>query len=177
MKYPNYYTGVGSRNTPDDILLEMRLIAKRMSEKLFIVRSGGAQGADTAFQAGAGPDTEIYLPWNGFNNLNDRDGTHLCAKTLYNYQKAMYIASMHHEAWEYLKDSHKALHARNVYQVLGHNLDNPSQVLICYAEPDGITKVKGGTNTAVSIAHQYNVPVYNLFFQKDLNDIKRIIGV
>lgn len=177
MSYSKYYTGVGSRDVPDNIFYEMKMIAEKMSSDLFVLRSGGATGSDTAFQIGAGANTEIYLPWNGFNGMSDSSGEFVNAKSLYNYDKATYIASMHHPAWEKLSQGAKALHTRNVYQVLGFNLDNPSQVLICWAEPTGIRSVKGGTSTAVSIAHQYGVPVYNLFFQSDLNDLKKIIRI
>jgi len=177
MSSPKYYTGVGAREVPDSIFNEMKMIAKAMARNLYVVRSGAAVGSDTAFEVGAGANTEIYLPWDGFNGHTSACGAHLNAKSLYNYDKAMYIASMHHPAWESLKQGVKALHARNAYQVLGFGLDNPSQVLICYAQPIGIKKVKGGTATAVSIAHDYGVPVYNLWHPKDLTEIKRIVGI
>jgi len=45
----------------------MTKIAQRMSEKGFVLRSGGAKGADEAFENGAG-EKEIYLPWRGFRD-------------------------------------------------------------------------------------------------------------
>lgn len=172
----NYYTGVGSRETPDNILFEMRRIAEKMRHMGYTLRSGAAPGADTAFEIGAGSDTEIYLPWNGFNGHDDKDGTHINAKTMWNIRRAYQIAELHHPRWEYLKDSHKALHARNTYQVLGFELNNPSTVLICWSKPLG-TGVSGGTATAVSIAKHYGVPVYNLYFEEELNQIHRILGI
>ena len=165
---------MGARKTPDNILSEMRSIAKVMSQDLYVVRSGGAEGADTAFEVGAGANTEIYLPWDNFNHHTSQDGVHLDSQVLFNYKKAQYIASLHHPAWNKLQDSHKKLHTRNVYEVLGFNLNDPSMCLICWAEPVG-SGVKGGTATAVSIAKEYGVPVYNLYFQQDLEAIKNIL--
>ena len=56
----------------------------------------------------------------------------------------------------------KALHTRNVYQVLGKDLKSPSTFLLCWAPPtpDG---VKGGTNTAVQLAKKHGAEVINIF--------------
>ena len=69
-----YYTGVGSRETPKDVLDLMEKIAYKLSKKGWILRSGGAEGADSAFFQGcekysSTPIAEIYIPWNGFNKI------------------------------------------------------------------------------------------------------------
>lgn len=61
------YTGIGSRETPYEILQLMKELARLMSE-CFILRSGGADGADSAFESGCSGLKEIYLPWKNFNN-------------------------------------------------------------------------------------------------------------
>ena len=63
------------------------------------------------------------------------------------------------------------LHGRNVYQVLGRNLDKPSRFLVCWT-PDGVvsgeycTRATGGTGMAIRIACAENVPVLNLCRQE-----------
>lgn len=47
-----YYAGVGSRETPQDILNTMYKIGKYLASKGYTLRSGGAIGADTAFENG-----------------------------------------------------------------------------------------------------------------------------
>ena len=47
------YAGVGSRSTPDDIQQEMDVIARMLAVVGARLRSGGADGADRAFQFGA----------------------------------------------------------------------------------------------------------------------------
>ena len=76
-KENKYYTGVGSRNTPEHILRFMEAVGERMATLGYIGRSGGANGADKAFWDGFNKcdkldkKFECYLPWNNFNGLGD----------------------------------------------------------------------------------------------------------
>ena len=80
MTLPRHYTGIGSRSTPDEVLQQMRELGARLAHAGYTLRTGGARGADQAFEAGAesahGPCI-IYLPWSGFNKYvaNTRPGT------------------------------------------------------------------------------------------------------
>jgi hypothetical protein len=170
-----YYTGVGSRDIPPWAYFELKAIAKRLSLDGYVVRSGGADGADTAFYQGGYPNTEIYLPWDGFNNMT-AGHEHVNAKSLDNHTEACKIAASFHPAWDKLSNGAKLLHARNAYQVLGFNLDDPSLVLICYAPPKGMG-VKGGTSTAFEIAKSWRVPTYNIYLPNELRDIKSILNI
>ena len=60
-----YYAGVGGRETPAHVLNLMTRIAQGLTKVGGILRSGGARGADTAFEAGAGSAKEIFLPYPG----------------------------------------------------------------------------------------------------------------
>ena len=176
-----YYTGVGSRETPLEILELMKQIGYRMAELGYIGRSGAADGADSAFFSGWGehrlqaptptPFME-YLPWKGFNNRCKAESNAIVAPYLENYEQAEEIASKVHPVWDRLSRGAKALHTRNVYQVLGDDLNTPSNVLFCYAQPtkDG---VKGGTNTAVQLAIRNGVRWYNLYLPEHREEVKR----
>lgn len=152
------YTGIGSRQTTPDILAQMEAIGSFLAERDYTLRSGGADGADSAFERGCGEDAprEIYLPWKGFNGnaspffLNKKDER---------FVKAKAIASQLHPAWDKCSHAAQMLHTRNVFQVLGWNLDRPSDFLICWTL-DG--KEFGGTATAIKLAKQHNVAVCNL---------------
>lgn len=168
-----YYTGVGSRDIPHDITNLIRRLSKSLCDRGWRVRSGGADGADTAFHLGAmesekyfNVGMDVYLPWDGFNGrFRDTSGKNWQPVSFFdNYEEAKRIASEVHPAWERLGRGPRALHTRNVYQVLGNDLDTPSKALICWAQPVGSKgMVKGGTNTAVQLAIRYNIPVHNLF--------------
>lgn len=62
------YAGIGSRRTPPEVLGRMRRVAERLDARGYTLRSGGADGADSAFADGA-TDKEIFLPWRGFNGV------------------------------------------------------------------------------------------------------------
>ena len=158
-----YYTGVGSRETPEPVLKQMRAIAAALARSGFTLRSGGAEGTDTAFETGArsvtGARMQIYLPWRGFN------GNHSPLYTV--DRRALEAAARTHPAWHRLSPAARKLHGRNCYQVLGLNLDAPSQFLICWTV-DGCESIRtrstrtGGTATAIVLAERHGVPVFNL---------------
>jgi hypothetical protein len=158
-----HYTGVGSRSTPQNIQQIMKAIALRLAGNNIVLRSGGASGADTAFESGCakGPK-EIYLA---------RDCT----------PEAMAVAARFHPAWHACNDFARKLHGRNAFQVLGKMLNTPSKCLICWT-PDGCTshttrsRATGGTGTAISIAEAYNVPIYNLAVSKHLHFWQEALG-
>ena len=149
------YTGIGSRTTPPEICEEMTRIARYLSSVGFKLRSGGAPGADSAFEAGAGEDCDIFIPWRGFEN---RSRGILITGAV--HERAAKIAALHHPAWSRLSHGAAQLHIRNVPQVLGKDLISPSKFVICWT-PDG--KASGGTGQALRIADAYDVKVFNLF--------------
>lgn len=150
-----YFTCVGSRSTPKDILYILTQVSKYFCQRDYILRSGGADGADLAGESGCDLSKgrkEIYLPWRGFNG----DYT-----SPYNSVglDALKLASTIHPAWNNLSEGAKKLHGRNCYQVLGYDLKTPSQFLICWTKNG--EKI-GGTRTAIVLAENYNIPVINI---------------
>lgn len=154
------YTGVGSRSTPPDVLHVMRRIADRLHQSGYVLRSGHAEGADMAFEQMARGKAEIYLPWPGFNSAQNWRRTSPAPEA---YKIAMEV----HPAWARCGSGPRALHARNCHQVLGNDLNDPSDFLVCWT-PDGCTGASsrtsqtGGTATAIVLAEKYGVPVFNL---------------
>lgn len=147
------YAGIGSRKTPLPVLDKFGRIGRTLAERGWILRSGGAEGADEAFESGcdaAGGQKEIYLPWPGFRS-------HPSGLTP-NYRRAFDIAPIFHPAWSTLSPAAKKLMARNSYQVLGANLDRLALFIVCWT-PSG--RGKGGTGQAIRIARAYDIPVYD----------------
>jgi len=142
------YAGIGSRKTPYNILNFMTEYAKYLSSKNIILRSGGAIGADNAFEKGAGTNKEIYYAKDANKESNK-------------------IAKQFHPCWDKLSQYAKKLHSRNVFQILGKNLCDPVDFVVCWTE-DGChsnntrTILTGGTGTAISIADYYDIPIFNL---------------
>ena len=151
-----FYAGAGSRETPQDICALMHKIAAWLRNRDFVLRSGGANGADTGFERGAYPNTEIFLPWPSFNN---KWSTMIEIKPDKAAQ-AFAIAEKHHPAWGRCNLAARKLHTRNVYQILGADLATPSEFVVCWTKDGGPT---GGTGQALRIAAAYDIPVFNLW--------------
>jgi hypothetical protein len=159
------YAGIGARKTPSNLRKEMTKIASFLEKYGCILRSGAAEGADSAFEEGvSSPDNcEIFLPWKGFSNSSS---------SLYTPSKeAFAIAKKFHPAWGRLSVPIEKLMARNTHQVLGANLDDHSKFVICWT-PDGMAS--GGTGQAIRIALVYDIPVYNLFNEVDREDLREL---
>lgn len=159
-----FYAGIGSRKTPANILSLMNQLAEILDKK-YTVRSGGADGADTAFEIAS--HKEIFLPWEGFNGKKG-----INARSLPVFWDAQKIAKKHHPAWEKLNHAGRLLMTRNVFQILGRDLQSPSEFVICWT-PNG--KITGGTGTAIRIARAYEVPVYNLARAEDSEKLAELI--
>ena len=159
MSRQKYYTGIGSRETPIEVMIRMTTVAHLLRKKYYKLRSGGADGADTAFEAGADNFMEIFLPYKKFNGREHNGDQFIDASKLSTAYKARMVAEDIHPAWGSMTDGGKKLHTRNVFQVLGRGLNYPSAFLICWTL-DGRTK--GGTRTAIVLAERNSVPVYNL---------------
>lgn len=143
------YTGVGSRETPEDVLQQMRDLSVYLDEKGYALRSGGAVGADQAFEHGAsGPfiyTADGYIPeWTNV------------------------FTDFFHPAPERLKPFARRLMNRNAMQVLGAEGNVKSDFLVCWTKGGGYV---GGTAQAIRIAEYYNIPVYNLAIEGRLEKL------
>lgn len=169
------YTGIGSRALPRDVFDVIRPFALWMAQQGHTLRSGAADGADAAFEKGCdvgGGDKEIFLPWKNFNNNT--------SPLFVLSPEAFAIAKEFHPLWDKLDTKSQAFMARNVYQVLGYNLDTPSQLIFCWT-PDGAenktSRATGGTGQAIRIANAYKIPVYNIKNGYSIEELKRAVEI
>lgn len=187
-----YYTGVGSRETPEDILTMMSQVATKLASQGWTLRSGGAKGAGSAFELGwlqwysnqtpwpSYPQLEVFIPWEGYNG-HDRDGLFggNINPELDNAQLFMlagFIAEKMHPNWAACKRGARAMHARNVYQVLGQDLKTPSKMLIAWTPLTRAGEPKGGTATAIRLAESHQIPCFNLNKPVDYARIHKFLG-
>lgn len=134
-----------------------------MAVRGWLLRTGGAPGADQAFERGcdeAGGDKLLCLPWDGFER---RHG---------------FVPERHSEPWELAlsilcracrtgpsfwattrRPSVEKLIVRNVFQVLGTDLRQPSRFVVCWTR--GGRRI-GGTSYGIQVAEYYSIPVINL---------------
>lgn len=158
------YTGIGSRTAPLPILSLMTDISYIFALNGWTLRSGGAQGADKAFENGydayfknsqvkpPAEGKEIYLPWRGFNNNQSQYFTV--------GDKAIELARKFHPIGDRLNGVALKFHARNGYQILGPQLDHPTDVVICWTK---FGEPIGGTGQALRLAKHFDIPIFNLW--------------
>jgi hypothetical protein len=155
------YAGVGSRETPGGIATDMSAIARKLAGLGYTLRSGGAEGADVAFEAGADANAgmkEIYRPGDA------TDLTRAIALEIHPNPKAI-----SHPDRAVTLD----LMARNTNQVFGRSLDKPVDFVLAWT-PDAAETAKetgyqregipdtGGTAQAIRLASLKGIPVINM---------------
>lgn len=156
----NYYAGIGSRQTPYDVLQTMQKIGMAFAQRGLILRSGGAAGADSAFESGVnmqGGKKEIFKVWHKADQ-----------EVL---QAAGQIAASCHPAWHRCNEFARAAHTRNALIILGEDLNSPVDFVVCWT-PGG--QAVGGTAVGIRIACKYRIPVYNLWYPQHLQKVRDI---
>ncbi len=150
------YAGIGARATPAGVLADMGVMAGWLARTGWNLSTGGADGADSAFAAGAPVQQRtIWLPWRGYNGHRGPDCRVLSVAAM---AACIEIAAPLHPAWERCSPAVRKLHARNA-AVLGLTLDRPVDAVVCFTS---VGRVEGGTGMAIRIAEASGIPVLNL---------------
>ena len=177
MKDKRFYTGVGSRFTPVEMRTVLNDIAYNLASDGWILRSGAADGADTAFEKGCisiKGKMNIYLPWDGFNNRKADGKKYILPDESWPvYERAQELVEQIHPNYGVLSQGAIRLHTRNIFQSLGDNIDTPSKFLVCWANVDKDGFPVGGTRTAWTLARMNRIPCFNLFIEKDMERINK----
>ena len=141
-----YYAGIGSRRTPTVRLQQMKCLAVILNDEGYILRSGGAEGADKAFESGANKK-EIFLMKHAT-------------------EQAEAYSKRYHPNWDACSFHARKLLARNAQIILGPHLETPVEFVICWIDVNN----PGGTAHSVRIADANNIPVYNMANNKWADD-------
>lgn len=161
-----YYAGIGSRKTPTSVSFDIEFIVKKLNNLNYILRSGGALGADEYFETYANKK-QIFLPWKGFRKKYGED---YIVPELTN--ELLTIAEKYHPNWKACSFDVRYMHARNVCQILGEDLKSPVDFVICWTK-DG--KASGGTGQALRIAQEFGIPIYNLKNEEAFHDLMEML--
>ena len=187
-----YYAGIGARKTPKYVIKLMEKIGKKLAEDGWVLRSGGAEGADAAFERGvlssSNPNNkEIYLPSHNFNCR-----VHKPKEGYYNYQllPSMVVegcnmfTSKYHPYSENLKPFPTHLMNRNFLQIFGKGLGidskSISKMVICWTEdgcedPNKTSSKTGGTGQAIRLCKPYT-KILNLKNEESLERVLKFLG-
>lgn len=163
-----YYTGIGSRKTPPEVLASMTWLAVQLYDLGYTLRSGHAVGADRAFEYGAEERADVYLPWKDFgvkpykndpgcpvmgnpivvDNLISKNHVELYSQVCFNMQRDPACFSR----------GIKLLTYRDMHQVVGHEETfKLSDFVVCW------TQAPGGTHYAMEAARLHGIPVFNMY--------------
>ena len=124
------YAGIGSRETPAEVLILMTKAAKWLEAKGYKLQTGKTfgnreEGADKAFSDGTN-NKELFGP----EAANE---------------KTITIAKEMHPAPQHLKEVGLKLMARNTNQVFGAKLDTQVDFVLFYAKETKSIRPEGGT--------------------------------
>lgn len=191
------YTGIGSRETPPEVISIMEDAGFRLARIGFVLRSGKAAGADAAFQRGAqkyhttrggiAPPKvmEIYIPWKGFKggdgliDLYDISLDSIDRQYPDNAEMRWDWVKEVHGGWEKLSQGARKLHERNIHQLFGHDLGdaylNQSKFVIYYALETKTGNPKGGTATAVNLAKKQGIRTLNLLHEGNREVLEKFL--
>lgn len=159
MKSTNiFYAGIGSRETPDDILHLMYLLGRKLAIDGYVLRSGHAAGADLAFEKGC-------------DSVNGRKEIFLAKHATLD---SIEYSSSFHDAWDKCTDYVKQLHGRNAMILLGTELIVPVGFVVCWTSR-GLDV--GGTGLGIRIAHSNRIKVINLYHHEWIVRIKKYLGI
>ena len=144
------YAGIGSRQTPSEVLKQMTEIAKQLESKGYTLNTGitfrgKEEGADKAFSDGT-TKKNLFSP--------EKQGARAKEQT---------IAKEMHPNPGALSGGGLKLMARNTNQVFGDNLDKPVDFVLFYAkETSNSLRPEGGTGQAVEMARRKGIPTINM---------------
>jgi len=152
------YAGTGNRDAPADILNTMKRLARELEEFGYVLRVGGMDGPEDAFEAGA-RNSELHLPWQNFNNRQ--------SKSYFNTDEIKCIAKMFHPTYDGLKPAIQAFLCKNVRQVLGKDLRSPVRFVLLWSEDGAESSARcnsktGSAGHVISLAAAMKIPVFNL---------------
>lgn len=158
------FAGVGSRETPASEEFRINALCRALLLRGYTLGTGDATGADEMFYNSYPPSrAERFAP---FGKKNYKLNSIVVPPETVAYDIAEKLAAKYHPGWRWMKQqSHRELHIRNGYQLLGENLDNPVEFMICWTR-DGTEsktgKKSGGTGQAIRLAEALGIQVFNL---------------
>lgn len=171
--------GIGTRHPPtDDADLNetMRVFCYFAVKMGWHLRSGAAIGMDSWFERLWDNNKEIFIAkerisgkTHGVDGANFVEGPQEVA--------AFNIMKKIHPAGPRLKGIAKAMHTRNIFQILGEDLNTPADLIVYYAKFDDEGKeITGGTRTAVVLGKQRGINEFNLILPDERTRLLEYIG-
>ena len=180
-KLPNYkegqktmtYAGIGSRETPKEVLELMTKAATWLEYKGYKLQTGYKrkqtngklveEGADKAFSDGTN-NKELFGPdMANATTRNIAEEIHPNLKGMWSAVYNKWVSKVGKEKATEYADGAIGLQERNTFQVFGAELDTAVDFVLFYAiETDNPLRPKGGTGQAVEMARRKGIPTINM---------------
>lgn len=168
-----FITTIGSRETPADICNLMSLIGEKLQYK-YIIRSGGAIGADKAFEKNVKPENKYIYTVKNFDFSQEN------YEFVYSELMSIWDKDLNFDL--YGKTS-QILLLRDINQVLGSRKTSleKSKFLICWTKHErynetGKNRV-GGSRIAIRCALKHGIKVHNLVNPETLKTVKTWLNI
>lgn len=149
------YAGIGSRETPKEVLDQMSELAMELAHLGYTLNTGDAKGADLAFRRAA-PNDKV----NVFTPADATDETRNIARATHPNPEAVdKLVEVNKQKYGTDKYNPWNLLARNTNQVFGRDLRTPVDFVIAWTKGG---KLVGGTAQALRMAQMRDIPIINL---------------
>jgi len=171
------YAGIGSRETPANVLSQMTELAKEL-ERRYTLNTGktfpATESYDKKVYDERKKESEKLSKLHGNQVGLDEEGADRAfsagtsKKNLFGVtgvigNREMKVMEEIHPNPSALKSGGKKLMARNTNQIFGENLDTPVDFVLFYAEEtSNPLRPKGGTGQAVEMARRKGIPTINM---------------
>lgn len=168
------FTIIGNRDAPVYERDKYIPIVKFLLRAGHTGRSGGAERMDDVLtqavyellaEGHTDINAEIYLPKKYFNGLvsGDFSGRVMSTPEFSNRSEALDLASKFHAAWHYCDEWSRNMHARNMYEIKGKDLNTPTDFVLTYAKTNRNGVIMRGTATAAALATSLRIPIFNSY--------------
>ncbi|QPI17830.1 hypothetical protein POP12_038 [Pectobacterium phage POP12] len=169
-------TLIGSRRTVERIDNIAVKLGSALSDQGVLSYSGGAPGMDSNFMLNYSPERrKIIIPSDNAFGMKHNGKDIIDFQTL-DVMKAREIVEQVAGNFHSLESGMQDLYSRNVVQVLGETLDNPTDFVLFWA-PEQNFSVQGGTKIAVRVARMFNVPCFNLWRDDVLETVCKMFDI
>lgn len=171
--------GIGTRHPPtDDADLNetMRVFCYFAVKMGWHLRSGAAIGMDSWFERLWDNNKEIFIAKERISGKrHGYDGANFVEGPL---EVAAFNIMKHiHPKGSKLKGIAKAMHTRNIFQILGEDLNTPVDLIVYYAKfDDEGAEITDGTRTAVVLGKQRGINEFNLILPDERTRLLEYIG-
>ena len=181
------YAGIGSRETPKDVLALMTKAATWLEGKGYKLQTGYKrkqangklveEGADKAFSDGT-KNKELFGP--DMANAKTRsvaEEIHPNLKGMWSSVYNKWVSKVGKDKATEYADGAVGLQERNTLQVFGAKLDTAVDFVLFYAEETkDPMRPKGGTGQAVEMARRKGIPTINMANKDWRKELTKVIG-